>query len=137
MVLRAVAVGILLVLCGCVAREPQLDPSEAMSRVPLPAVQIAAPDAPPRILGVRLSSLVVRPGDIWSGRIVTTSNVASLEVRSPSFTFNAPRSTFGEFAFTIHALVIPPIYLRSYTVAIVARNAAGAQDEEDIAIDFK
>lgn len=133
---RVALAGLLAVLCGCGTPAPRLD-ADAVSAAPLPAVRDASPDAPPRILAVRLSSLVVRPGDTWTGRIVTTSNVASLEIRSPSFTFNAPRSAFGRFAFSIRALVIPPIYRRAYTVAIVARNAAGRTDERDVTVDFR
>jgi hypothetical protein len=133
---RVAVAGLIAALCGCGAPAARVD-TEAVSTAPLPAVRDAAPDAPPQILAVRLSSLIVRPGDTWTGRVVTTSNVASLEVRSPSFTFNAPRSAFGRFSFSIRVLVIPPIYRRPYTVAVVARNAAGLADERDVTVDFR
>ena len=74
---------------------------------------------------MHLSSVKVPPGSVWSGRIATTTNVASLEVRSPSFTFNAS------------ALVIPPMLRRPYTVEFVARNTAGVADERDVRVDFR
>jgi len=102
----------------------------------LPTPEIAAPDAPPKILAVQLSALHVHPGDTWTGNIITTTNVASLEVRAPSFTFNAEHVGPGEFAFSIHAIFIPPIYRRVYTVALIARNTKGAQAEHDTDVDF-
>jgi hypothetical protein len=111
--------------------------ADALAAGPLPSAQPAAPNAMPKILGVHLSSLRVRGGDVWSGKIATTTNVASVEVRAPSFTFNAPRIAYGQFAFDIHALFVPPIYRRIYTVAIVARNANGISDERDIDVDFR
>src|SRR5579862_2745192 len=109
----------------------------AIAAVALPTPQIAAPEAPPAILAVRLSSTRVRIGDTWSGTIVTTTNVASLEVQSPSFVFNAKRVAYGKFTFTLHWLFIEPLYRREYAVAFVARNAAGISAERDIPVDFR
>jgi hypothetical protein len=105
--------------------------------IALPAPHIAPPEAPPQILAVRLSSERVQIGDTWSGTIVTTTNVASLEVSSPSFVFNAKRVAYGKFIFTLHWLFIEPLYRRQYTVAFVARNAAGVSTERDIPVDFR
>jgi hypothetical protein len=102
----------------------------------LPTPEPAVAGAAPKILAVQLSALNVHPGDTWTGNIITTTNVASLEVRAPSFTFNAERIGYGEFAFSVHAIFIPPIYRRVYTVTFVARNPGGATAERDIDVDF-
>jgi hypothetical protein len=100
-----------------------------------PAAPVAAPSAPPRIVRVWLSSTQIVPGVDWSGRIVTTTNVASLEVRTESFSFNATRTTYGQFAFDQHVLDIVPQYKRHYTLLIIARDAAGDEDVRRVPID--
>lgn len=69
----------------------------------------------------------VAPGSEWTGRIATTTNVASVEIRTESFSFNATRVAFGQFAFDQHVLDIVPQYKRGYTLRVIARNAAGVQ----------
>ena len=103
----------------------------------LPAPQVAAPEATPKVLAVQLSSTSVHMGDTWSGTIITTTNVASLEVQSPSFVFNAKRVAYGKFRFTLRWLFIEPLYRREYTVAFVARNAAGVATKRDVTVNFR
>jgi len=139
------AAACLSILAGCaqpsseVQRQNQTavqtaNPSGIVHSLPTPELAVAS--AAPKILAVQLSALNVHPGDTWTGNIITTTNVASLEVRAPSFTFNAERIGYGEFAFSVHAIFIPPIYRRVYTVTFVARNAGGAAAERDIDVDF-
>jgi hypothetical protein len=120
------------VLAGCMTRPvpvPQNVRFGGAARLPKPSA--ALPAAPPRILAAWFSaSQVSRPGT-WAGRIVTTTNAASLEVRSNLFSIDVPRSGFGTFAFTLRVLDVPPIFVRAYRVRIIARNAAGVQSEED------
>ena len=101
---------------------------------PWPKAIVAAPNAPPRIVALWLSSTNLVPGRDWSGRIATTTNVASVEVRTESFSFNATRTAFGQFVFRQHVLDIVPQYKRPYTLIVIARNAAGVQAEREIPI---
>lgn len=101
---------------------------------PWPHAAVAAPDAPPRILALWLSSDRIAPGHDWSGRIATTTNVASVEVRTESFSFNATRVGYGQFVFRQHILDIVPQYKRPYVLAVIARNAAGVEAERDIPV---
>ena len=101
-----------------------------------PAVQIAVPDAPPRILAAQVSSAAIRPGEWWSGKVVTTSNVAVVELRAPSFSFILHRPAFGEFNFRTHVLAVPSIYRRGFVASIVARNAAGQTDVRTVGLMF-
>ncbi|MBV8245733.1 MAG: hypothetical protein JOZ38_07420 [Candidatus Eremiobacteraeota bacterium] len=103
----------------------------------LPTPRPASLNAPPVIEAISLSSTVVRPGDWWSGEIVTSKNVASVELRSPSFSFSLPKSELGRFAFRFHLLDLPPIYRRTYRVAIIARNTPGDRTERDYSIEFR
>jgi hypothetical protein len=99
-----------------------------------PAMVSAAPNAPPRILACWLSADRIVPGHDWRGRIATTSNVASVEVRTESFSFTAQRVAFGRFVFDQHVLDIVPQYKRPYTLLIIARNTAGVEDVQQIPI---
>lgn len=104
---------------------------------PWPTAAVAAPNAPPRILAVHFSRLRVAPGQSWSGKIATGTNVASVEVRTESFTIDVPRTSFGQFAFHLRVLDVPPFLQRSYTLRVIARNAAGQAEEEDFPFSFR
>jgi hypothetical protein len=98
------------------------------ARSPWPAAVPAAPNDPPRIVGLQMNETSIAPGSEWTGRIATTTNVASVEIRTESFSFNATRIAFGQFTFDQHVLDIVPQYKRAYTLHVIARNAAGVQD---------
>lgn len=101
---------------------------------PWPRAALAAPAAPPRILAIWMNETTILPGRQWIGRIATTTNTASVEIRTESFSFNATRRAFGQFTFAQHVLDIVPQYKRGYTLAVIARNAAGEQDARLIPI---
>ncbi len=103
----------------------------------LPAPIVAANAAPARIVAMHFSSNDVRRGQTWSGTIVTTTNVASVEVRTNLFSINAPRRNYGRFAFYVHVFDVPPIFVRRYTVRVIARNTAGAAAEEDFPLRIR
>lgn len=86
---------------------------------------------------MRFSAAEVKRGTNWSGQIVTSSNVASVEVRTSLFSINVPRTTFGRFAFQVHVLDLPPIFIRAYQVRAIARNSAGAEVEEDFPLRIR
>jgi hypothetical protein len=99
---------------------------------PLPTPPIEPNGAPPRILSMRFSSLDVRRGQHWSGAIVTGTNVASVEVRTNLFSINVPKRSPGRFRFTLDVLDAPPIFVRAYSLRVIARNSAGRVYEEDL-----
>lgn len=98
----------------------------------LPAPIVEPNDALPKILGMRFSSLDVRRGEQWSGWFATTTNVASVEVRTNLFSINVPHVGPGRFEFTLDVLDTPPIFVRSYRLRVIARNSPGDEDEEDL-----
>jgi hypothetical protein len=103
---------------------------------PWPTAAVTAPDLRPRIIAVSLSETSVAPGDHWRGRIATSTNVASVEIRTESFSFVAERTAFGQFRFEQHVLDLVPQYKRAYLLQIIARNAAGEQTERVVPIRF-
>ncbi len=125
-------------LCSTAGCAPQAVPVPSNLTVgpSLPAVWplpvAAANAAPPKIQAMHFSSLDVRRGERWRGDFVTTSNVASLEVRSNLFSIDVPRTGFGRFAFELDVLDTPPIFVRGYDLRVIARNSAGREAEEDL-----
>jgi len=97
-----------------------------------PSPAVASNDAPPQIQAMHFSSLDVRRGQSWSAAFVTSSNVASVEVRNNLFSINVPRTGFGRFAFALDLLDTPPIFVRGYRLRVIARNSAGREAEEDM-----
>lgn len=86
---------------------------------------------------MRFSSLDLTRPTTWSGEIVTSTNVASLEVRSNLFSLNVPRTAFGRFAFQLDVLDTPPIFIRTHLVRVIARNEAGVEAEEDFSMRIR
>lgn len=129
----AVAAVLLTQTAGCASHAPPVPSNvsfgSAASRV---SPQTAANDAPPRIIAARFSSDDVRRGQTWRGRIVTTTNVASVEVRTNLFSIDVPRRSYGEFAFALNVFDVPPIFIRAYRLRVIARNSAGSEIEEDL-----
>lgn len=81
---------------------------------------------------MRFSSLDVSRPELWTGAFVTSTNVASVELRTNLFVVNVPRASAGRFAFRLDVLDVPPIFLRSYRLRVIARNARGDAVEEDV-----
>ena len=78
------------------------------------------------------SSLHLRRGTTWRAHFITSTNTASLEVRTNLFSIDVPRSTFGRFSFSLELLDWPPIFTRAYALRVIARNSAGVRSEQDL-----
>jgi hypothetical protein len=100
----------------------------AVRPAPWPTAEVAPPDAPPVIKKIWFSGLHLREGSSINGTIVTSTNVASVEVRTATFSINVPRSSFGQFGFHLNVLVFPPLLKHTYPLLIIARNAAGVAE---------
>ena len=83
------------------------------------------PDAAPRILGVTVSETTVQPGDRVSGRVLTTSNVASVEARVAGYSANFQKVGVGKFHLDYRVPHLPFFLHRTYTIEVIARNGRG------------
>jgi hypothetical protein len=130
---RAVAALFAFALAACAAQAVAVPSNVSFGDArALPTPAVASGDAPPRILAMRFSGAEVHRGQTWAGTIVTSTNVASVEVRTNLFSINVPRRTYGDFRFTLRVFDVPPIFVRAYRVRVIARNAAGRSVEEDL-----
>jgi hypothetical protein len=131
--LRIVALALAALSPACAARPPADTPANvALGLTKLPSPVYEPNGALPRILGMRFSSLDVRRGESWAGAFVTTTNVASVEVRTNLFSINVPHRSPGHFWFSVDLLDTPPIFVRAYRLRVIARNSAGNEYEEDM-----
>ena len=136
----AVSAALGLALAGCATHQPPMPANVSVGEA-LPAGWPTPPsagnDAPPAILAAHFSSLDVKRGQSWSGTFVTPTNTASLEVRTNLFSIDVPRTTFGRFAFQADLFDTPPIFVRPYSLRVIARNSAGQETEEDLPFEIR
>ena len=97
------------------------------------AVPMSAPGAPPVIVHIDYTPSVSRgPRARFAGRIWTSSNVASVEVRTNLFSINAVKQGIGTFGYDAEVYDLPPIFIRGYRLRVIARTTAGVEAEEDL-----
>lgn len=130
---RLLSLVALCVLCSCAAQAASIPANVHFGQEPPPPPMVSArASAAPRILAMWFSTNDVARGTTWSGRFSTTTNVASVEVRTNLFSIDVPHRGPGRFAFNLHVLDVPPIFLRAYRLRVIARNTAGMAVEEDL-----
>ncbi|MHB8178466.1 MAG: hypothetical protein ACYDA5_04835 [Vulcanimicrobiaceae bacterium] len=114
---------------------PAPTPAPRASVQPKPPIVMLAPNAPPRILSYSIDRHVVHPGQSVAGSVRTSSNVAAVLVEIDGIEMGANKVGEGHFAlrYTVPKL---PFFLRghSYTMMIIARNAAGASTTRAVPI---
>jgi hypothetical protein len=97
-----------------------------------PSPPVAAPNARPRIVRIWFSTLKIEPGSWFDGKIVVSTNVASVEVRTAAFSINSAHVAPGVYRFHTHVLELPPLSRRHwYELYIIARNTPGVQEVEE------
>lgn len=84
-----------------------------------------APDAAPQILDVSVSETDVHPGDRVFGRVVTTSNVASVEARIGGYAMSLVKVGVGRFELTYTVGPLPWFVRGNFTMQVIARNTRG------------
>jgi hypothetical protein len=96
---------------------------------------VLPPDAPPRILAYALSASVVHAGEVVSGRVITSSNVASVEFRVANYySVSMKKIGVGRFMMLVAVPQLPPPLHRTFPVAIIARNTRGISTERTTTI---
>ena len=98
---------------------------------------VADYEALPQIAQIWLSGSRLERGGVWAGAVMTSSNVASVEIRTDTFSFSVPRTHAGDFEFLYDIPDLPPYLRRQFALRVIARNAAGDREEEDIPIQIR
>lgn len=137
MLLRIGPLACSALLAACASRPIDTPANVALGLAPLPSPRVEPNDAPPRILGMRFSSLDVVRGQWWSASFIAGTNVASIEVRTNLFSINVPKDGPGRFSFLLDVLDTPPIFVRHYRLRVIARNSAGQEYEENMPFEIR
>lgn len=123
---------------------PTPSPTPAPSNTPLPPIPtplptplILPPDAPPQILAVQLSDPVFRGGQTVSGTVITSTNVAAVELRMAGHTIRMPRADFGIWQMSYQMPHVPFWMRKNYTAQVVAINTAGTETSRDVTISVR
>lgn len=104
---------------------------------PLPTPLALPPDAPPQILAVQLSDPVFHSGELISGTVITSTNVAAVEIRVMGRSRRLPRTDFGVFQMSYTMPRVPFWMRKTYTAQVVAMNSAGIETERDITVSVR
>jgi hypothetical protein len=91
----------------------------------MPPVLREPPNAPPRILALTLSTPVARDGDVVSGTVETSSNVASVEARIGGYATSMQKVGVGRFQLSYRVPHLPFFLHRTWMVQVIARNSRG------------
>lgn len=106
---------------------PSPAPARSVAALPLApkSVERLAPDAPPQILDVAVSQTTVQPGDRVVGRVVTSSNVASVEARIGGYSVALAKVGVGRFELAYTVGPLPWFLHGDFTMQVIARNTRG------------
>jgi hypothetical protein len=101
---------------------------------PLPTPLVLPEDAPPQILAIQLSDPVFHSGETVTGTIITSTNVAAVEIHLAGRTARMPRADAGVWQMTYRMPHVPFFMRRDYTAQVVAINSAGLTAVQEITV---
>jgi hypothetical protein len=105
---------------------------------PVPSgVPFAADTDPVRIVSVSLSSTEFHPGDLVSGRVITTSNAAAVTAQVGTIRVGVPRVAIGKFRLSLQLPNIPlPTGPQKLIITAVRRDGTQATRSVDVRVDW-
>jgi hypothetical protein len=95
------------------------------------------PDAPPQILWIALSSTSPHAGDTLTVTVLTSSNVASVELRVGGYGSGMNKTDVGHFQLAQIVPKLPFFMNHSLTLQIIARNTAGIAAQQSVAVHVR
>lgn len=90
------------------------------------------PDAPPQIVDVEMNTNNVGSGDTLWGKVLTSSNVASVEVRIANIGVGLNKVGVGRFTLAYRLGSIPFFAHGTYPMHVIARNSRGDKVERTL-----
>lgn len=104
---------------------------------PLPTPLVLPPTAPPQILAVTVSEPIFHSGETISATVITSTNVAAVELRVIGRAIRFQRSDFGVFHLNYKLPHIPRRYRRDYAADVVAMNAFDMYVHRNVTISLR
>ena len=84
-----------------------------------------------------LSTPVARGGQVVTGTVETSSNVASVEARIAGFGSSLKKVGVGRFELTYRVPYLPFFLHKTYNIEVIARNTRGDAVSSSIPITVK
>ena len=105
---------------------------------PIPSgVPIASDTEPVRIVSVSLSSTEFHPGDLVSGRIVTSSNAAAVTAQVGTIRVGVPRVAIGHFRLTMQLPNVPlPAGRQQLVITAIRKDGSRAERTVEVQVDW-
>jgi hypothetical protein len=103
----------------------------------LPTPLMLPVEAPPQILAVQVSDPVFHSGETVSGTVVTSTNVAAVQIHLAGRVAQIPRADAGIWQMTYRMPRVPFFMWGKYTAQIVAVNAAGVSATRDMTVSVR
>lgn len=103
----------------------------------IPGVVREPANAPPRILALSLSTPVAHGGDVVSGYVEASSNVASVEARIAGYSMNMRKIGVGKFVMSYRVPHLPFFLHKTYSIQVVARNTRGDSVSSSVPITIR
>lgn len=116
---------------------PTPTPSASPSPLATPTILMLPPDAPPQILWIRVNPDAPRAGDTLSWLVLTSSNVASVEVRVGGFGVSMPKTDVGRFEGSYVVPRLPFFMSHRFDAQIIARNTGGVAVEKTLPLQIR
>lgn len=116
---------------------PTTAPSGAIAAKPVLRVPLLPPNAAPQIISVDVSETTVRAGDHVFGKVVTTSNVASVEARIGNYAMSLNKVGVGRFALAYTVAPLPWFVHGTFAMRVIAKNTRGDTVERTIPLSVR
>lgn len=116
---------------------PTAAPSGAPAAKPILKVPLLPPNAAPQIISVDVSETTVRSGDHVWGKVVTTSNVASVEARIGNYAMSLNKVGVGRFALVYTVAPLPWFVHGTFAMRVIAKNTRGDTVERTIPLSVR
>ncbi|HMF28518.1 MAG TPA: hypothetical protein VKE42_07085 [Candidatus Cybelea sp.] len=102
-----------------------------------PAILMLPPNAPPQILWIALSSTAPHAGDTLAVTVLTSSNVASVELRVGGYGSGMTKTDVGHFQLASTVPKLPFFMGHNLTLDVIARNTAGLAAQQSVALHVR
>ena len=86
---------------------------------------------------MQVSDPVFHDGETVTGTVITSTNVAAVEIHLAGRSMRLPRADFGVFQMTYTVPHVPFWLRKTYTAQVVALSSSGAQAERDVTISVR
>lgn len=86
---------------------------------------------------MQISDPVFHSGELITGTVITSTNVAAVEIRFAGHSVRIPRADFGVWQMSYRMPHVPFFYRKTYTAQVVAMNSAGIEATQPLTVTIR